>query len=143
EGAGVVRDPADDVRGGAPAESERHDSAAGDKQALSHGGPFPPRLLRLPRGTAACIGLYDYFSAPTVPVLRTTASSSRAAPKRTGSSAVRPVSSSAAATASRASSADRSRVFRAMHATFAGRPGSEARSCSSTSSVNGGMGGSG
>src|SRR5262245_52023491 len=73
EGAGVLRDPEDDVRGGAPAESERHDSAAGDKQALSHGGPFLPRQRRLPRGTAACIGLYDYFSARTVPVLRTTA----------------------------------------------------------------------
>src|SRR5262249_4056922 len=83
EGAGGLREPEDDVRGGAPAESERHDSAAGDKQALSHGGPFLPRQRRLPRGTAACIGFYDYFPAPTGPVPMTTATSSPAGPKAT------------------------------------------------------------
>ena len=62
------------------------------------------------------------------------ASASLAAPKRTGSSAGSPVSSSAAAIAERAPASSRSRVLRAIACTFAGRRGRAIRSCSSTSS---------
>ena len=63
------------------------------------------------------------------------ASTSLAAPKRTGSSAGRPVSASAAAIAARASSSASARVLSATATTRAGRAGSASRSCSSTSSA--------
>ena len=62
------------------------------------------------------------------------------APKRTGSSAGNPVSLSTAAIAARAPSSPRSLVLSAIAATRAGLAGSARRSCSSTSSLSGGIG---
>src|SRR5262249_4522608 len=69
-----------------------------------------------------------------------TASVSREAPKRTGSEAGSPVSSSAAATAALASLSSRSRALRAIATTFAGSAISDERSWSATSSESGGIG---
>src|SRR5919201_1490118 len=67
----------------------------------------------------------DHRAVIAAPVRSRTASTKRPAPKRTGSSAGKPVSSSASATAFLAASSSRSRVLSAMHTTFAGRTGSD------------------
>src|SRR4029079_7425521 len=69
-------------------------------------------------------------AAPFAARCATTASTSRRAPKRTGSAATRAVSVSAASFAARAAASSRGPVLSAIAATRAGRTGSATRSCS-------------
>src|SRR5262245_50242850 len=93
---------------------------------------------RQPYGAGTSL-LHRRFVYQDCTTLRT-ASNTVAAPKRTGSSVGRPVSSSTARAAACASSSASARVWSAIAATRAGRDGSEARSWSSTISGSDGSG---